>query len=40
MVPAGMTAVGTPLEVQIRGRTEQGQVVPEPFYKRPKPAVR
>jgi aminomethyltransferase len=36
MVPAAMAAVGTPLEIEIRGRKEQGQVVPEPFYKRPK----
>jgi aminomethyltransferase len=41
MVPADMTAVGTPLEIEIRGRKAQGHVVPEPFYKRPKkPAVR
>ncbi|HYN08587.1 MAG TPA: glycine cleavage system aminomethyltransferase GcvT [Vicinamibacterales bacterium] len=41
MVPATMSAVGTPLDVEIRGRKGRGQVVPEPFYKRPKkPAVR
>jgi glycine cleavage system aminomethyltransferase T len=35
-VPADMTAVGTPIEIEIRGRKEQGHVVPEPFYKRPR----
>ena len=40
MVPAGMSAVGAPLDVEIRGRKERGQVVPEPFYKRPKKPVR
>jgi aminomethyltransferase len=39
MVPAAMTAVGTPIEIEIRGRREQGQVVPEPFYKRAKKAA-
>jgi aminomethyltransferase len=41
MVPAAMSAVGSPIEVEIRGRRERGRVVAEPFYKRPKkPAVR
>jgi aminomethyltransferase len=41
MVPAAQTDVGTPLDVEIRGRKERGRVVAEPFYKRPKkPAVR
>jgi glycine cleavage system T protein (aminomethyltransferase) len=41
MVPAAMTDVGAPLDIEIRGRRERGQVVAEPFYKRPKkPAVR
>ena len=32
---------GAPLDIEIRGRRERGQVVAEPFYKRPKkPAVR
>jgi aminomethyltransferase len=35
MVPADMTAVGTPLGIEIRGRVVQAEVVPEPFYKRP-----
>ena len=41
MVPAAQTDVGTPLDIEIRGRKERGRVVAEPFYKRPKkPAVR
>jgi aminomethyltransferase len=41
MVPVAMTDVGAPLAIEIRGRREHGQVVAEPFYKRPKkPAVR
>ena len=41
MVPAAQTAVGTPLDIEIRGKKERGRVVTEPFYKRPKkPAVR
>jgi aminomethyltransferase len=36
MVPASLTAVGTPLEIEIRGRTTRAEVVPEPFYKRQK----
>jgi aminomethyltransferase len=41
MVPVAMTEVGAPLDIEIRGRRERGQVVAEPFYKRPKkPAVR
>jgi aminomethyltransferase len=39
MVPAAMSAVGTPVEIEIRRRKEQGQVVPEPFYKRAKKAA-
>ena len=39
MVPVAMAAVGTPIEIEIRGRREQGQVVPEPFYKRAKKAA-
>jgi aminomethyltransferase len=35
MVPAAMTAVGTPLSIEIRGRATAAEVVPEPFYKRP-----
>jgi aminomethyltransferase len=36
MVPVAMAAVGTPLEIDIRGRVARARVVPEPFYKRPK----
>jgi aminomethyltransferase len=35
-VPAGQTAAGTPLEIDVRGRRVKAQVVPLPFYKRPK----
>jgi aminomethyltransferase len=35
MVPTAMTALGTKLEIEIRGRTMAAEVVPEPFYKRP-----
>jgi glycine cleavage system aminomethyltransferase T len=31
-----MAAVGTPIYVEIRGNKYQAQVVPTPFYKRPK----
>ena len=34
-VPIGMAAIGTPLEIDIRGRRVRATVVPEPFYKRP-----
>lgn len=34
MVPADLTAVGTRLEFDIRGRAASGEVVAEPFYKR------
>jgi aminomethyltransferase len=36
MVPAGLTAVGTTFEIDVRGRRAQAEVVPEPFYKRAK----
>ncbi|MEO7190833.1 MAG: glycine cleavage system aminomethyltransferase GcvT [Vicinamibacterales bacterium] len=36
MVPASMTAVDTPLVIDIRGRRTQARVVPEPFYARPR----
>ncbi len=36
MVPASMAPVGTPLEIEIRGRRVRAEVVPEPFYKRPR----
>ena len=35
MVPVESTAVGQPLEMEIRGRLVAARVVPEPFYKRP-----
>jgi aminomethyltransferase len=35
-LPSGHTAVGTEVEVDIRGRRAKAQVVPMPFYKRPK----
>ena len=37
-VPAALSAVGTELEIDIRGRRARARVVPEPFYKRPRPA--
>jgi aminomethyltransferase len=35
-VPPAMTALGTPVYVQIRAQKCKAQVVPTPFYKRPK----
>jgi len=35
MVPVELATVGTPLEIEIRGRAVTAEVVPEPFYKRP-----
>ena len=35
-VPTAMTAAGTALEIDIRGRRASAVVVPLPFYKRPK----
>src|ERR1700758_1858790 len=35
-VPPDVTAIGTPLKVEIRGQGVGAQVVPTPFYKRPK----
>jgi len=37
-VPLTFAAVGTPLKVEIRGQGVGAQVVPTPFYKRPKKA--
>ena len=37
-VPAELSAVGTPLKVEIRGQGAGAVVVPTPFYKRPKKA--
>jgi aminomethyltransferase len=38
-VPPAMSAVGTAVYVEIRGQKCKAQVVPTPFYKRPKKAV-
>jgi len=36
MVPVDLTEIGTPLDIDIRGRIVRAEVVAEPFYKRPK----
>jgi aminomethyltransferase len=38
-VPPSMSAVGTPIYVEIRGQKYKAKVVPTPFYKRPKMAT-
>ncbi|WP_184255275.1 glycine cleavage system aminomethyltransferase GcvT [Granulicella mallensis] len=38
-VPVAYTEPGTELAVEIRGQLVKAQVVPTPFYKRPKPAA-
>jgi aminomethyltransferase len=38
-VPPAMSALGTTVYVQIRGQSYKAQVVPTPFYKRPKAAA-
>ncbi|AEU35336.1 glycine cleavage system aminomethyltransferase GcvT [Granulicella mallensis] len=38
-VPVAYTELGTELAVEIRGQLVKAQVVPTPFYKRPKPAA-
>ncbi|HET9995622.1 MAG TPA: glycine cleavage system aminomethyltransferase GcvT [Candidatus Acidoferrum sp.] len=38
-VPPALSSVGTPIYVEIRGQKCKAQVVPTPFYKRPKKAV-
>jgi len=35
-VPPEFSAIGTPLKVEIRGQGVEAQVVPTPFYKRPR----
>jgi len=35
-VPPEFAAVGTPVKIEIRGQGVEAQVVPSPFYKRPK----
>ncbi len=37
LVDPGSASPGTPLEIDVRGRREQAQVVPLPFYRRPDP---
>jgi aminomethyltransferase len=39
LVPAAQSAVGTTLDVEIRGRRAHAVVVAEPFYKRPRRAA-
>jgi len=39
MVPVDVAVPGTPLTIDIRGRLVNAEVVPEPFYKRPKPSA-
>jgi aminomethyltransferase len=39
MVPIDLAAVGTMLEIDVRGRRARAQVVSEPFYRRPAPAT-
>ncbi|HEX5217851.1 MAG TPA: glycine cleavage system aminomethyltransferase GcvT [Vicinamibacterales bacterium] len=39
MVPVEVAVPGTPLTIEIRGRLVNAEVVPEPFYKRPKPSA-
>jgi aminomethyltransferase len=36
MLPLGLCAVGTPFDIDVRGRLVKAAVVPEPFYKRSK----
>ncbi len=36
MVPIAQTAVGSPIDIDVRGRRVRGHVVPQPFYKRVK----
>jgi len=38
MVPIDLAEIGTPLEIDIRGRRSAARVVPEPFYKRSRKA--
>jgi aminomethyltransferase len=38
-VPIDLTAVGTEITIDIRGRAATARVVPMPFYRRPKPAA-
>jgi len=36
MVPVALSAIGTKLAIDVRGRPAEAEVVPEPFYKRQK----
>lgn len=36
MLPAGLATVGSTFDIDIRGKRVRAEVVPEPFYKRPK----
>jgi aminomethyltransferase len=36
-LPSARSEVGTPFEIEIRGRRVEAKVVPTPFYKRPRP---
>jgi glycine cleavage system T protein len=36
MVPSSMSAVGSSFDIDVRGRRLRAEVVPEPFYKRPR----
>jgi aminomethyltransferase len=38
-VPPAMSAIGTPIYVEIRGQKAKAQVVPTPFYKRARKAA-
>ena len=37
-VPTELHAVGTEIDIDVRGRVAKARIVPLPFYKRPKPA--
>ena len=39
MVPVELAVPGTALTIDIRGRLANAEIVPEPFYKRPKPSA-
>jgi aminomethyltransferase len=39
LVPSRMAAVGSPLIIDVRGRRLAAEIVPEPFYRRPKSPV-
>lgn len=39
MVPTALTAHGTSIDIDLRGRRARAEVVPEPFYQRPRRTV-